>query len=124
VLVSRFSDFDLTNQRRARLSITVDAKCPKLCAAAIRIYGQSVLVLESNDVPFGNHIEIAEALEYALQGRTDCPNYVFLVETEVHPWPVWLLREHDDRFPDISDVLEAGPHFLGDEPPPDPGWTG
>jgi len=117
VLVSRFSDLDVTSQRRKRLLIAVEAKCPKLNEAALEHDAHSVLILESNDVPFGNHVEIADALECALQGRTDCPNYVFLVETVEHPWVVWVLREHDERFPDISDVPEAGPHFLEELPP-------
>ena len=70
----------------------------------------SILVLESNDISLGNHIDIADAVTKELSQRgDDVPDEVYLVETDGEPWTVWILKEGEKSF---LDVPNAGPHYI------------
>jgi hypothetical protein len=111
VLVSRWSNGDVESLRLVRVMRALVEKCPKLKTAAAggRV---SILVLESNDVAFGNVVAIAAAVRNALAQRADPPEQIFLVETEEHPWVVWVLKEGADIYPDIQNIPESGPHYM------------
>lgn len=93
-----------------RIRSAPEDKCPKLQAAK----GDdltSVLVLESNDIALANSVDIAKAVVKELSERQDdIPDEVYLVETEIEPWVVWVLKEGPHLFPDVA---EAGPYYLG-----------
>ncbi len=41
--------------------------------------------------------------------KADIPDEIYLVETEMKPWVIWILKEGTSQFPKISD---GGPHLL------------
>jgi hypothetical protein len=78
----------------------LNKKLPKL--EAWRSSGaRSVLVLESGDLALSNHVNILEAAEDTLQGRSDRPDEVWLVDTTIDAeWTVWCLMRDGFSFPD------------------------
>ena len=76
--------------RLERLRRALKEKCPKLdrCKAA---GARTVLVLESNDLPLSNSVDIREAAVSALAERDDAPDEVYLVETVSTTWFVYPL---------------------------------
>lgn len=62
---------------------------------------RSVLVLENGDMILSNHVVILEAAERALEGRSDQPDEVWLVDTTIETeWTVWCLIRDYASFPD------------------------
>lgn len=109
LLLVRFSPRDVESQRSLRIKIAFDAKCPKL-AAAKGDGCASVLVLESNDITLANSAVIGDALVKELQSRShDIPDVIHLVETEVAPWVIWVLKEDEVVFPRVP---SGGPHYV------------
>jgi len=107
--ISRSEPDELEKQRRLRIRRALDDKCPKLQKERgnDRI---SVLILESDDMALANHAVIAQAVILELSDRkVDLPDEVYLIETEIKPWEVWILKEGNNLFPDIED---AGPHHV------------
>ena len=81
----------LEELRAQRVKTALTRKCPKL--ARCRPDGYStVLILESNDIQLANPGVIKDALAGAQSGREDMPDYMYLVETEIAPPSVHLLR--------------------------------
>ncbi|MFQ5658187.1 MAG: hypothetical protein ACE5G5_11640 [Candidatus Methylomirabilales bacterium] len=100
---------DLEMKRRLRIGTALDDKCPKLRAAKFDGV-TSVLVFESNDIALANCADIGEAFVKELSRRQDAiPDEVYLVETELERWAVWVLKEGSRLFPNVS---EAGPHYV------------
>jgi hypothetical protein len=110
VLAGRFlpADFSIDDQRPVRIRRALLDKCPKLAQWAKG--GESVLILESNDLPLSNHVEIGHSVVTELAAVSDVPNHIIVVETEL--WPelvLWVVKEHGHVFPHIAD---AGPHYV------------
>ena len=107
--ISRFVPNELEKKRCKRIRSALEAKCPKLKEARGN-HKSSILVLESNDISLGNHIDIADAVIKELsKRRDDIPDEVYLVETDIEPWTVWVLKEGPKLFFDVPD---AGPHYI------------
>lgn len=99
--IFRFSPPDSENLRLERMRVALERKCPKLQAE--KENGRTtVLVLESDDIALANRAVIGDAIAQALQERKDKPDYIFLVETEVEPWTIWLMKDRDLIYPDES----------------------
>ena len=118
LLVARWLDSsqDWAAQRLVRIGSALDKKIPKLLRWSEG--RESVLVLESDDLPLSNQVEIAKAAIACLSGRVAAPDYIVLVETE--SWPamvVWFLKDREQVFPAVEDW---GPH----EPDLDPSILG
>ncbi len=92
---------DLKKSRRQRIRKAIEDKCPKLCKAR----GDkciSILLLESDDLFLGNCSETAQAIAKELCPRNDSPEEIYLVETEIKPWVVWVLKEGKNLYRDIE----------------------
>jgi hypothetical protein len=59
-----------------------------------------VLILESNDIALSNVFEVGQAFKRALEGRSEVPDLVFLIETEGVPFYGWLMKDGDRVLPD------------------------
>ena len=60
-----------------------------------------MLVLENGDMALSNHVVILEAAEYALAGRLDQPDEIWLVDTTIeNEWTVICLMRDGVPFPD------------------------
>ncbi len=104
-----WSPENLEELRKLRIQKALNDKCPKLNKA--RAEGcRSVLILESNDISLANFHLIAQAIVLALQSRDDIPDHIYLFETEIEPWTIWVLKRDGEMFPAVSD---PGPHEVG-----------
>lgn len=94
---------DLDTQRRKRIQRALDDKLEKLTTE--KNQGDvTVLVLESNDMALGNVVDIAEATLDELAKRTgDIPDIIVLVETELEPWYVWMIKDNDEQYPEVRE---------------------
>lgn len=100
----------LEEQRRMRIRTAFIEKFPKLRAAKERNpRARSVLILESNDLALSNHWLIYEAVKAELEGRTDLPDDIYLIEMEMNEPVVWILKEGKKLF---SRIKDPGPHYL------------
>lgn len=77
----------------------MEAKLRKLAEARGEA-GESILVLESNDLALGNYVDIATAVVSEVENRPDVPDVICLVETEAGA-DVWVIKERGSLFPDI-----------------------
>jgi hypothetical protein len=107
LMLSRYSPEELEQKRRVRVDKAINDKCPKLYEAKGK--GTSILVLESNDIALANYDLIAEALRDQFSKQLSAPDEIYLVETEISPWMITILREGLVWFPDIQ---EGGPHEI------------
>lgn len=100
VLAVRSVPEDLIALRAKLIAKALASKCPKLKEAAA---GErtSILVFESEDLALSNYADIADATIRGLEGRSDAPDVICLVETEVDA-DVWLIKEHGSGFPDVE----------------------
>jgi len=91
-------DEELKARRAERLREALRRKCPKLqrCKEA---GARTVLVLESNDIALTNHVLVGECLAILLPGRTDLPDEIYLVETEVKSWTVHCMKLDTECWP-------------------------
>ena len=101
LVVARFAPEDLRCGREARLRRALQDKCPKLyrCRAG---GARTVLVLENNDLPLSNAIDILEALAPALDERGDAPHEIYLVETVSDSWFVHLIKDEAGYWPLVA----------------------
>ncbi|MHA1713124.1 MAG: hypothetical protein ACTSW4_03650 [Candidatus Ranarchaeia archaeon] len=98
---------ELESKRRQRIKIALEEKCPKLSKAK----GEkrtSVLLLESDDICLGGQTQIAKAVVEDLP-QNNVPDEIYLVETEIKPWVLWVLKEREKLFPSLDN---DGPHYL------------
>jgi len=98
----------LREQRRQRIRKALNDKCPKLFDAK-GDKRTSILVLESNDIFLGNCCEIARAVAEELKAHRDAPDEVYLVETELKLWTIWILKDGSHSF---QDVANPGPYYV------------
>jgi hypothetical protein len=83
--------------RVARIMETVRRKLPKLAKWRP---ARTILVLENRDMAISNHWVISEKLEIALEGRSDVPDEVWLVDAALSVfWIAICLRRDGARFP-------------------------
>ncbi len=99
---------DLDAKRKERIRKALDDKCPKLYDAKGNMRF-SILLLESDDIFLANCCEIAKAVSEEFNDRDKAPDEVYLLETEVKPWAVWVLKEEDRLF---NDIENSGPYYL------------
>jgi hypothetical protein len=85
--------------RAARIQESVQRKLPKLALWRSKP-AKTVFVVENRDGAISNHWLISDCLECALQGRSDVPDAVWLVDA-VHAafWVAICLREGTRTFP-------------------------
>lgn len=100
VLATRSIPEDLRALRAERLAIALAKKCPKLKDASQGGELTSLLLLESNDLALSNYPEIAEATVASLASRSDIPDVICLIETDVDA-VVWLIKEYEATYPEI-----------------------
>jgi hypothetical protein len=83
--------------RAARIKESVRRKLPKLARWKP---ARTILVLENRDGALSNHWVISDTLEFAIEGRPDRPDEVWLVDG-VHSafWITICLRKDGTRFP-------------------------
>jgi hypothetical protein len=74
--------FSMDDARAQRIGRALDQKIPKLRGAAAAYGSKSMLILESNDIGLSNAIDIGQAFKRAIEGRSELPDIVILVETE------------------------------------------
>ena len=99
LFIARFAPKEYEKLRRERMTKAINKKLPKLQAWK-STGARSVLVLESSDLALSNHVNILEAVEDALQGRSDGPDEVWLVDTVINTeWTVWCLIRDGVSFP-------------------------
>ena len=85
-------------RRADRLREALRRKCPKLqCCKRNGV--RTVLVLESDDIALTNHVLVGECLAALLPERTDLPDEINLVETEVDPWIVHCMKFGSECWP-------------------------
>ncbi|MHC4297416.1 MAG: hypothetical protein ACYS7Y_08960, partial [Planctomycetota bacterium] len=106
--ISMNAPASLQDRRRQRISEALERKCPKLCQAREdkRI---SILLLESDDMSLGNCWATGQATADEMATRNDLPDEVYLVETDIEPWTVWILKDGTDVFPSVEN---PGPYYL------------
>ena len=73
----------------------------------------TILVLEDSDIALSDHYLIGEALAELIEGRTDQPHEIYLVETTANPWTVWHLKRGELIWPD-QHYHEFNPAILKD----------
>jgi hypothetical protein len=78
--------------RLERVRRAFDAKCPKLAAWSgnDRV---SVLVLEANDIQHSNYSLVWHAVKRVIGERTDIPDVIAFVETDVAPMTGWIFKD-------------------------------
>ena len=99
---------DLREKRRQRICRALNDKCPKLFDAK-GDKRTSILVLESNDICLGNSCEIARSVTEELKAHRDAPDEVYLVETELKRWTIWILKDATNSF---QDMANPGPYYV------------
>ena len=85
-------------ERRTRLRQALAKKCPKLLQCK-REGTRTVLVLETDDFVLTNHVSVGQALSPMLDEREDAPDEIYLVESGVKPWMVWMMKHDAERWP-------------------------
>ena len=84
--------------RADRLREALRRKCPKLQRCK-EDGARTVLVLESDDIALTNHVLVGERLAALLPERTDQPDEIYLVETEVKSWAVHCMKLNGKSWP-------------------------
>ena len=103
LFTARFSPAELERRRQERMRAALDRKLPKLQLCE-QEGAATVLVLEMRDIALSNHVLIGQALEAELEGRSDQPEVVYLVDTTI---PTWTARALFRR--GVGFVTNAGP---------------
>ena len=85
-------------ERRTRLRVALRKKCPKLQQCK-REGARTVLVLETDDFVLTDHVSVGEALSDVLGERADAPDEIYLVESGVKPWTIWMMQHDGERWP-------------------------
>ena len=89
---------ELEAHRADRLREALRCKCPKLRRCK-QDGVRTVLVLESDDIALTNHVLVGECLSALLPERTDLPDEIYLVETEVKSWTVRCMKLDTECWP-------------------------
>lgn len=89
---------ELEGCRADRLREALRRKCPKLQRCKVD-GARTVLVLESDDIALTNHTLVGECLIALLRERTDLPDEIYLVETEVQSWAVHCMKLDGESWP-------------------------
>ena len=91
---------DLEERRRDRLDRAFRKKCPKLqkCRAS---GARTVLVLESDDIALTNFHVVRDQIAMVPAEYRDTADDIFLVETAIDPWLVWLMKQGGDLWPRV-----------------------
>ena len=92
---------DLEELRLDRLMRAFSRKCPKL-QACHATGARTVLALESRDIVLTSFDLIGNQLPKLLAEHTDVPDEIYLVETGINPWLVWLMKRGDDHWPTVG----------------------
>jgi hypothetical protein len=101
--VSLTAPEDLQYLRKARIRRSLTEKCPKLQQMQSKDEELlTILVLESNDLSLANYIDIGRAVAEELPKVSSAPNEIFLVETELPPWTLWILKRGRYVFPNVE----------------------
>ena len=89
---------ELEAGRADRLRDALDHKCPKL-----QRYKQdgarTILALESGAIALTDHVLVGECLSALLPERTDLPDEIYLVETQVNSWTVRCMKLDAEHWP-------------------------
>ena len=105
-------DEELADGRTNRLREALRRKCPKL-QRCNQDGARTVLVLESDDIALTNHVLVGECLSDLLPERTDLPDEIYLVETEVKSWTVRCMKLDTERWP-IEHLVEPVVYHVDD----------
>jgi hypothetical protein len=98
---------DVEAQRKERIKVAFESKCPKL--AKTKQDGDiSVLLLELDDISLGNPMSVAQDVQEILPKQKYIPDEIYLIRTELEKWEVFVLKEGNTLF---QDVMEAGPYY-------------
>lgn len=96
------NDFsDLEDRRIDRLRRAFSKKSPKLQKCK-KEGARTVLVLESGDIARTRFDLIGNLLPKLLAEHTDAPDEIYLVETGINPWWVYLIKRDDDHWPTVG----------------------
>ena len=106
---------ELEAHRADRLREALCRKCPKLQRCK-QDGARTVLVLESDDFALTNHGLVGECLSALLPERTDLPDEIYLVETDVDTWTVFRARLDTTCWPveRLVEPVEYDVHDLRD----------
>lgn len=100
LFVTRFAPKDHETLRVDRIRKAMEKKLPKLKTWKDKD-ARSVLILENGDLSLSNHWVIADAAKVILNGRSDGPDEVWLVDTTIRAeWTVICLIRDGVVFPD------------------------
>lgn len=96
------------------IQTSLEKKCPKLNKAKSK-ETTSILLFELNDLSLGNHITVRKALSQ-INGRSDIPDDIYLVRTELDKWWIYILKEGEDVFYNTigpsSYIIDAPKEYL------------
>jgi hypothetical protein len=98
---------DPDDLRAERFRAAFDAKCPKLAAWA-KDGRTSVLILEADDSYHSNTSHVLQATRTVLEGNSDPPDVIVLVETDAFPWAGWVLKEGAQFGDDVRPKSTSG----------------
>ena len=96
------NDFnDLEDRRFDRLRRAFSEKFPKLQECQ-QEGARTVLVLENRDIDLTSFDLIGNLLPALLAEYTDAPDEIYLVETGINLWWVYLMKRDDDHWPTVG----------------------
>ncbi len=99
---------DLDDKRTKRIKSAFESKCPKLISAKTDD-DVTVLLLELNDLSLGNYISVATSVQDVLNKRSENPDEIYFIRTELDDWWIWVLKEGNKVF---RYVEESGPYII------------
>lgn len=99
LLSARIAPEYVEAQRADRLREAMERKCPKLQRCKEE-GARTVLVLEDADISLSNHVLIGDGLGGLMEERADLPDEIYLVETAVKCWGVWLMKYDESYLPE------------------------
>ena len=91
-------DEELKAHRAERLREALRRKCPKLQRCK-EDGARTVLVLESDDIALTSHDLVGECLAVLLPERTDLPDEIYLIESELEFWTVHCMKLDTECWP-------------------------
>lgn len=107
-----FAEEEREARRANRLREALRRKCRKLRLCK-EDGARTVLVLESDDIALTNHVLVGECLAALLPERTDLPNEIYLVETELDSWTVRCMKLDAECWP-VDHLAGPGIFHLDD----------
>ena len=91
-------DEELKARRVERLREALRCKCPKLQRCKEE-GARTVLVLENDDIALTDHVLVGECLAVLLPERTDLPDEIYLIESELEFWTVRCMKLDTECWP-------------------------